>query len=54
MSCITVVFSNGAWLSVCGEQPIAWQQPGLFESSHGSPLKTGFLPAFNKRKKKNG
>lgn len=38
MSSVDVFFSNGALLSVCGEQPTSWQQPKLFSSSYGTPF----------------
>lgn len=35
---VGVVFSNDALLSGCRQQPVVWQQPGLFGNSVGAPL----------------
>ena len=35
---VGVFFSNGALLSVCGEQPTFWQQLRLFSGFHGTPF----------------
>lgn len=40
MSYVGAVFSNGAWQSVSGEQPI---QPGLFGDPHGISLVTNII-----------
>ena len=38
VSCIGVVFSNGALLSVCGEKSIVLEIPGLFGDPQGTTL----------------